>query len=104
MFGGLYSCPYCQERLVISWSGHYVRDPFNLRNLAVGRMLRRQSRPFARILRDCRLTKPSSLIGVLAGVAISCLALATIEGWTAGRNPLEGVVKQVTEVVESTIK
>jgi hypothetical protein len=36
LWGGLYTCPYCQARLVISWSGHYVRDPFSLNQMARG--------------------------------------------------------------------
>lgn len=103
MFGGLYTCPYCQERLVISWSGHYVRDPFTLKQLAVGRMLRRQSRPLARVLRDVGLGKRSSLMGVLASAVVVGITVAAIEGWIPDRNPFEGLLKQVTEVVESTI-
>ena len=104
MFGGLYTCPYCQERLVISWSGHYVRDPFTLKQLAVGRMLRRQSRPLARVLRDVGFTKRPSLIGVLASAVIVSVALATLEGWTPERNPFQGLLEQVSEVVESTLQ
>lgn len=104
MFGGLYTCPYCQERLVISWSGHYVRDPFTLKQLAVGRMLRRQSRPLARVLRDVGLAKRPSLMGVLASAVVVGITVAAIEGWIPDRNPFEGLLKQVTEVVESTIQ
>ena len=25
---GLFTCPSCQERLGVSYSGHYVKDPF----------------------------------------------------------------------------
>jgi hypothetical protein len=101
MFGGLYICPYCQERLVISWSGHYVRDPFTLRHLEIGRTLRRQSRPLARILRDVGLTKPSSFLGILAGAALAGVTIATVEGWTPQRNPFENLIEQVTDVVDS---
>lgn len=105
MLGGLYTCPYCQERLVISWSGHYVRDPFTFRQLAVGRMLRRQSRPLARILRDVGLAKPPALLGVLASAVVAGVAFVAIDGFlSADRHPFQGLLEQVTEVFESTVK
>ncbi|MCL2933424.1 MAG: hypothetical protein MGG11_14585 [Trichodesmium sp. MAG_R03] len=52
MFNGLFTCPYCHSHLVISWSGHYVRDPLAIQQLDIGQMLRRQSRPLARLRRD----------------------------------------------------
>jgi len=64
---GLLVCKQCQERLVITWSGHYVRDPFHLRQLDVERSLRRESHPFYRILRDLRLTRPNLFTALLAG-------------------------------------
>ncbi len=49
---GLFTCPYCQERLVVCKSGHYVRDPFTLKQMMISSVLRRQSSPLARIIRD----------------------------------------------------
>ena len=49
---GLFSCPYCQEKLVVCQSGHYVRDPFTIKQMMVSSELRRQSSPLARIVRD----------------------------------------------------
>ena len=49
---GLFTCPYCQEKLVVCQSGHYVRDPFIWRQIMISSVLRRQSRPLARIIRD----------------------------------------------------
>ncbi len=49
---GLFSCPYCQEKLVVCQSGHYVRDPFIWRQMMISSALRRQSRPLARMIRD----------------------------------------------------
>lgn len=49
---GLFTCPYCQERLVVCQSGHYVRDPFIWRQMMISSSLRRQSRPLARMIRD----------------------------------------------------
>lgn len=102
MFGGLYTCPYCQARLVISWSGHYVRDPFTLKQLAVGRLLRRQSRPVARILRDVGIAKRPSLWAVLAGIMVAGLTFATLDTWSPERNPVEGLIERANEILESS--
>ncbi|MBD2021261.1 hypothetical protein H6F43_13860 [Leptolyngbya sp. FACHB-36] len=64
---GLLACPHCRERLVVSWSGHYVRDPFTLKPLVTGQTLRRESRPLARIRRDLRLSSYSLAIGLVGG-------------------------------------
>ena len=66
---GLFSCPYCQEKLVVSQSGHYVRDPFILRQMIISSALRRQSRPLARIIRDFILLK-RPLLALVVGSAI----------------------------------
>ncbi len=64
---------------MVSWSGHYVRDPFHLQRLqGVERMLRRESHPFYRILRDSGLSRPNVLIAVLAGT----LLVGIIGGFT----------------------
>lgn len=78
---GLYVCQHCQERLVVSWSGHYVRDPFALRYLSLGKMLRRQSSPFARILRDIGLTQSSRwlIAGSLAALGITLAAVGGLK-------------------------
>lgn len=81
ILGGLYTCPHCQARLVISWSGHYVRDPFTFKQLSVARLLRRQSSPVARILRDVGIKKRPSFWAVLAGLVVASLTFATIENW-----------------------
>jgi uncharacterized protein YbaR (Trm112 family) len=54
---GLFSCPYCHQRLVVCRSGHYVRDPFMLKQIMLCSSLRRQSSPFARIIRDFIIIK-----------------------------------------------
>ncbi|MEB3828498.1 hypothetical protein LKK83_13505 [Phormidium sp. CCY1219] len=86
---------------MISWSGHYVRDPFSLKQLSVARLLRRQSRPAARILRDVGLGKPPSLWAILAGILVASLTFATLEGWTPENNPVEGFIEGVNEAIES---
>jgi len=67
---GLLVCDQCQERLVISWSGHYVRDPFHLRRLRMERSLRRESHPVSRILRDLRMPPPQILMVFLASTLL----------------------------------
>ncbi|SRR5579883_207388 len=66
---GLLTCQNCRERLVVSWSGHYVRDPFTFNHLATGQMLRRESHPLARIRRDYRLNS-LSIVWTVLGSAI----------------------------------
>ncbi|MBC6431501.1 hypothetical protein FM036_12080 [Nostoc sp. HG1] len=73
---GLFCCPYCQERLVVCQSGHYVRDPFTWRQLMVASSLRRQSRPLARIIRDFVLLKrPMVALAVGSAIFFSAIAL-----------------------------
>ncbi|YAF95668.1 MAG: hypothetical protein AB3A66_24510 [Nodularia sp. CChRGM 3473] len=66
---GLFSCPYCQQRLVVCRSGHYVRDPFTLKQIMICSALRRQSSPLARIIRDFILIK-RPVLSLAVGVAI----------------------------------
>lgn len=66
---GLFSCPYCQQRLVVCRSGHYVRDPFMLKQIMLCSSLRRQSSPFARIIRDFILIK-RPILSLAVGLAI----------------------------------
>ncbi|MDB9303686.1 MULTISPECIES: hypothetical protein [Cyanophyceae] len=66
---GLFSCPYCQERLVVCRSGHYVRDPFMLKQIMLCSALRRQSSPLARIIRDFILIK-RPILSLAVGLAI----------------------------------
>lgn len=65
MYSGLFTCPHCHSNLVISWSGHYVRDPFAMNPLLVGKVLRRQSRPLARLHRDLGITKYLSIAAIV---------------------------------------
>jgi hypothetical protein len=68
---GFFTCPYCQERLVVSQSGHYVRDPFTYKqHTTVSSSLRRQSRPLARILRDFVLLKHPFIAIILGGAIL----------------------------------
>lgn len=67
---GLLICQHCRERLVVSCSGHYVRDPFTFKNLAIEQRLRRDSRPFARMCRDAHVAKPSLLLALLGSMVL----------------------------------
>lgn len=69
---GLFTCPNCQERLVVSWSGHYVRDPHHCKQIktTLPHLLRRESRPWARILRDFSFLKRTAAIAALGSVIL----------------------------------
>ncbi|KOR36247.1 MULTISPECIES: hypothetical protein [Planktothricoides] len=101
MLGGLYTCPHCQARLVISLSGHYVRDPFTFRQAPVEQLLRRQSRPWARILRDVGLTKPVSLMALLVSAVVAGVTLAVIQGWSFERDPVPDALEAPHETISS---
>ncbi|AFZ23177.1 hypothetical protein Cylst_0851 [Cylindrospermum stagnale PCC 7417] len=73
---GLFTCPYCQERLVVCKSGHYVRDPFTFKQIMIASALRRQSRPLARIIRDFALLKrPVLALAVGSAIFLSMIAI-----------------------------
>jgi hypothetical protein len=63
---GLYTCPHCQSRFVISWSGHYVRDPLSLSQPFSERVIRQQSRPLARVARDLGIVRVAVIATTLA--------------------------------------
>ncbi|MDF5724925.1 MAG: hypothetical protein PUP91_31615 [Rhizonema sp. PD37] len=72
---GLYTCPYCQERLVVCKSGHYVRDPFLFKQILISSTLRRQSRPLSRILRDFVLLRPVIALALGSAILLSTMAM-----------------------------
>lgn len=78
---GLYTCPYCQERIVVCKTGNYVRDPFALKRIMISSTLRRQSQPVARILRDFVLLK-RPLLSLMVGILIVLGVLATSQQTT----------------------
>lgn len=97
MVSGLLTCKHCRERLVVSWSGHYVRDPFTLKQLTVGRTLRRQSRPLARILRDFRFARYAPLLIAIAGGAVFLgLNAENLENWGVRQLPWEKVPEWIS--------
>jgi hypothetical protein len=84
---GLYTCPYCQERLVVCQSGHYVRDPYTLKQMMISSALRRQSRPLARIVRDFVLLK-RPMVALAVGGAIF-LSIITMTQQTTSQDFLQ---------------
>ncbi|NES99832.1 MAG: hypothetical protein F6K61_04505 [Sphaerospermopsis sp. SIO1G1] len=73
---GLFTCPYCQEKLVVCKSGHYVRDPFTWKTIMISSALRRQSRPLARILRELVLLRRSLFaLGIGLGILLTTITI-----------------------------
>ncbi|HEY9298864.1 MAG TPA: hypothetical protein VIQ31_21405 [Phormidium sp.] len=96
--GGLYMCPFCHERFVISQSGHYVRDPQSIpRYRTNGQMLRRQSRPLARMRRDFRIAKPISLIAIIGSAIFLGYTMTTLDEKPAEKNPIQQFMDWVTK-------
>lgn len=96
MCKGLFTCNSCQEKLVVTWSGHYVRDPFSGRRVLVAQLLRRQSNPWARIIRDLgSIKRPFMYIAV--GVLIVGASVFTVENVNHQQNPINRVVEEINE-------
>ncbi|MBW4565123.1 MAG: hypothetical protein KME32_29310 [Mojavia pulchra JT2-VF2] len=98
---GLFSCPYCQERLVVCQSGHYVRDPFTLKQMIVSSALRRQSRPLARIIRDFVFLKRPVVALVVGGAILLSTIAITQQNTSCDRQPIEKTEK-IKEVRENS--
>jgi len=93
---GLFTCPYCQERLVVCQSGNYVRDPFTWRQMMISSALRRQSRPLARIVRDFVLLK-RPMIALAVGSAIFFGAIALTQESTSSDHQIFPTTEKVNE-------
>lgn len=96
---GLFTCPSCQERLVVTWSGHYVRDPYNCKQVTVTHLIRRQSRPWARIVRDFGFIKRPAAIIAIGSAVLFGVSVVTLESLNSERKPPQGLIDQVTEFV-----
>jgi transposase-like protein len=96
MVSGLFSCPHCHSHLVISWSGHFVRDPFSLKQLTVGKMLRRESRPLARIQRDLGIGKHFPLLALLGSAVFLGFAIASTDQSLPRSQPFQGFLEWVS--------
>lgn len=95
MFNGLFTCPHCHSHLVISWSGHYVRDPFAIKQLSMGQSLRRQSRPLARLRRDlCRQYLP--LLAIASSVVLLGFAISGLDTPNTNKNLFNGILEWVS--------
>jgi len=84
---GLLTCQYCRERLVVSWSGHYVRDPFTLKRLTSVQVLRRESHPLARLWRDFKLSSYPLLLAALGSAVLLGSALLLTQNSSVGNYP-----------------
>lgn len=98
---GLLTCQNCRERLVVSWSGHYVRDPFTLNSLATGHRLRRESRPLARMRRDFRPTGLSVVWTVVGSAIFMGTALFLMQTVPIKQKPLAQPALPTTSVERS---
>ncbi len=97
MCKGLFTCNSCQEKLVVTWSGHYVRDPFSGRQVLVAQLLRRQSSPWARILRDLgAIKRPFMYIAV--GALIVSASVFAIESVSQQHNSADRVVEEINDI------
>ncbi|TAG88869.1 MAG: hypothetical protein EAZ09_25500 [Oscillatoriales cyanobacterium] len=96
MVSGLFSCPHCHSHLVISWSGNFVRDPFSLKQLTVGKMLRRESRPLARIQRDLGIGKRLPLVALLGSAVFLGFAIASTDQSLTRSQPFQGFLEWVS--------
>ncbi|AFZ58950.1 hypothetical protein H6G54_23960 [Anabaena cylindrica FACHB-243] len=95
-YRGLFTCPYCQERLVVCKSGHYVRDPFTWKQIMISSALRRQSRPLARMIRDLILLK-GPLVALAVGGVILLTAVVMTQEKTNDNIPLVPGTEKVNE-------
>lgn len=82
--------------MVISWSGHFVRDPFSLKQLTVGKMLRRESRPLARIQRDLGIGKHFPLVALLGSAVFLGFAIAATDQSLGRSQPFQGFLEWVS--------
>lgn len=93
---GLFTCNSCQEKLVVTWSGHYVRDPFSGKQVLVAQLLRRQSNPWVRIIRDLDLIKrPFMYIAV--GVLLVGASVFTVES-VNHQHSQDRVVEKINDI------
>jgi uncharacterized protein YbaR (Trm112 family) len=91
---GLFTCPYCQERLVVCNSGHYVRDPFTWEEIVIASALRRQSYPLPRMIRNLvLLQRPFVALAMVCAVLLTTIAV-TQEN-ISYNNPLVGENEKV---------
>jgi hypothetical protein len=102
LVNGLLTCPHCRSRLVVSLSGHYVRDPFSVkpsRPAEMSKKLRQQSRPWARILRDSGISKHSSLIAMVSSILLVSFTMSLLSRANFQNSPLQNWTQQVNKLI-----
>ena len=72
-----------------------MRDPFSLKQLTVGKMLRRESRPLARIQRDLGIGKHLGLLAILGSAVFLGFAIAATERSLPQQNSFQGFFEWV---------
>jgi hypothetical protein len=98
---GLVVCPYCQERLVVTWSGHYVRDPFIYKQVESEQIIRRKSRPIARFLRDFGWKQSSPILLIVGSTAALGLALTYFGGMQAIQSTVQQWLPSQNQTISS---
>ena len=83
---GLLTCQHCRERLVVSCSGHYVRDPFAFKQLNQGQLLRQQSHPLARFWRDLKVSSQPFLLATFGSALLVGVALVFYQGGVSSQS------------------
>ncbi|MGD1903846.1 MAG: hypothetical protein ACFB9N_16585 [Geitlerinemataceae cyanobacterium] len=96
---GLYTCPNCKTRIVVSWSGHFVCDPVRPRNDLV-RALRRRGQPIARFV--CNNIGVAPLVGLFGAIAVGGLVLASGFGQVPERPSGDRTERSATTELQST--
>ena len=73
-----------------------MRDPFSLKQLTVGKMLRRESRPLARIQRDLGIGKHFPLLAILGSAVFLGFAIVATDQSLARQQPFQGFLEWVS--------
>lgn len=99
MYTGLFTCPYCQERLVVCKAGHYVRDPYSYRQIGISSLLRRQSHPIARIVRDFGIFKRPAVILALGSAIMFGATTVALQNLQQGQQDTGNFMEKVTDII-----
>ena len=95
-FNGLYTCPNCKTRLVVSWSGHFVRDPATTQRRAFRLALGRRHQALTHTIQELGVIP---IVGLLSAIALGGMALAN--GFGALPEPTIGINSNPSSQVES---
>jgi hypothetical protein len=86
---------------VVTKSGHYVRDPFILKPFISSQLLRRQSHPLARVIRDFGSATPPYWMTVMVSIVLFSFALAGMERLKPLENPIPHWMEEGSEIMRS---